>query len=134
MSMIELESRLRYIVIPVICGSSGMVFNNVSSCDLKESTEHFVMFLIRFGRELNNITAFTENELSLAFRILGNELSTFFRTRQVRPCLSLFIWWTSPFVLRFGTSPSRIFQRYIIRYLSLRRSSEYRPYFLSVSQ
>ena len=95
-STIEFESALRYIVIPVIWDSSGTACRKSSSCFLETSTEHFVRFLISFGRVLKRNTEFTEKEPSLSLRIFGWELSMFTFIWHNLPSLSLFLRLISP--------------------------------------
>ena len=111
-------------------GASGSFSKNLSNSPLKFSTLHPFRSLMFLGRELNNFTDCTKKLSSL---IVFSRVDAVLLKRgslKDRPFLPPFLLLRS---MHFGTRFSSIFQRYIIRYLSLLLSSEYNLSFFNCS-
>ena len=109
-----------------------MVNRNSSSLFLKVDSEQSSSrrFL---GRQLNNFGPNTAKDFSLRVVMLGYVLLSGGRT-HTGPRLPVSFTWIVFGCSMFGAYPFKIFQVYIIKYLSLLRSSEYKFRYLSLCQ
>ena len=104
---------------PSTLGSSGTMARKLSNFSLKTSTDTLEMFLMDGGRQLNSLGPLTWKDCSLSFLTAGEPFRA--GTTASLPLLSL----CRACIPQLGTSSSRIFQVYIIRYLSNLLSCEF---------
>ena len=109
------------VVYPRIFGLSGMFCRYLSSLCLKLVKEHPVWPRIFTGRLLKSCGPLIWRLPSLIALILPDAHCFIWGTWHRRPCLVD----VYDFIPTFGAIPSRIFQVYIIRYLSILLSWEY---------
>ena len=108
---------------PGTAGMSGSWLRNLSRALLNTSTDTPCRFLKSVGSELYSLGPRTVKLPSLMVLIAAGHFVLTLGTWQYKPLLSL-MWVVIGVDLRFGASLLRIFQVYIIEYLSQRRWME----------
>ena len=115
-------------IYPGSFGSSGMVWRNLSKDALNSSTLTLFLFLTDCGRALKTLAPWTWKLASLRDWYLP--FPWILGTLTSLPLLSEY----DSCIPQLGDHPSRIFQMYIARYLSILLSCEYIFSFWSLSQ